>query len=131
MSSVAPPNHQREANTTDRPSRESKTHQRRQLQRHVRLTPVPIDAFGVHSITIRLDSVVAYHVLRPPLMARTCPVTPVAESDRKYMIACTTSSTDTLRPRGIREIGMRSSSGSIPAPAVLPGETMLTVMPCP
>jgi hypothetical protein len=35
MSSVAPPIHQREANPTDRPSLESKTHPRRQLQRHV------------------------------------------------------------------------------------------------
>jgi hypothetical protein len=39
MSSVAPRNHQREANPTYRPSHEPKTHIRRQLQRHVMRTP--------------------------------------------------------------------------------------------
>jgi hypothetical protein len=39
MSSVAPPHHQCEANPTDRPSYETKTHLRRLLQRHV--MPIP------------------------------------------------------------------------------------------
>jgi hypothetical protein len=42
MSSVAPPIQQREANPTDRPSHEPKTHPRRQLQRHVMRQPLSL-----------------------------------------------------------------------------------------